>query len=382
MPGNAKSALREIFRVIRNQHVPCYLVEFNYRLKRWFDLPLMIACFLFISSRIQSMPYCLMRMAEAYGITRGNLLWDSKYIGTDIKPLSQSAAQSRESEIHNKPRLFLHCDTAAMPPEQVPLLPCSGASVSHQNINIRARAVELQESEDINRAINNSEEGGGSTDHQAIDNNQQSSGRIDQRNPGLGRLFAVLRDHQKATEEHRNQIELLKTEIELFVLHSEEDQEMRPGDTDVFLSVILSNIHERLILIEKYLNDPDFPEENTDCLYHLARHQLELYELPYSMLGLMLCGLKEAKRVRRSTSNLPDAFEKTRNTVDKMLTVLHSDEAMNDEKIKQFVQRQKGKVSDIARTWKPDEKPVPLPFGCAYRLYNLDQKAGFQEGFL
>lgn len=133
-------------------------------------------------------------------------------------------------------------------------------------------------------------------------------------------------------------------------------------------------------MIEKYLNDPDFPEENTDCLYHLARHQLELYELPYSMFGLMLCGLKEESRF---TPMLPDVnvFEKTRKTVDKILTALHSDEAMDDEKIKQFMQRQKSKVSDIITDWKSDEQPVPLPFGCAYRLYNLNQKTGFQGGF-
>ena len=67
MPGNTRNTLREIFRVIRDQHVHRYLVEFNYRFNRCFNHPLMIACFLFISSRIPFIPYCLTRMAEAYG---------------------------------------------------------------------------------------------------------------------------------------------------------------------------------------------------------------------------------------------------------------------------------------------------------------------------
>ena len=51
MPGNARNALPEIFRVIRDQHVPRYLMEFNYRFNRWLDLPLTIAYSLFIFSR-------------------------------------------------------------------------------------------------------------------------------------------------------------------------------------------------------------------------------------------------------------------------------------------------------------------------------------------
>lgn len=305
---------------------------------------------------------------------------DSRYISTGSEPLPQAATQGRGSEIHKKSQPFLYRDTIAMSPEQVPLLPYPGTSIGRQNINLGERATELQEAADINRAINSSGASDRSPNHQTIDDDQVPPSRVDQRSQKLGKLLSTLHDHQKATEAHKNQIVLLKTEIESFILHSEEDQELSPGGTDVFLSVILSNIHERLILIEKYLNDPDFPEENTDCLYHLARHQLELYELPYSMFGLMLCGLKEESRF---TPMLPDVnvFEKTRKTVDKILTALHSDEAMDDEKIKQFMQRQKSKVSDIITDWKSDEQPVPLPFGCAYRLYNLNQKTGFQGGF-
>ena len=305
---------------------------------------------------------------------------DSRYISTGSEPLPQAATQGRGSEIHKKSQPFLYRDTIAMSPEQVPLLPYPGTSIGRQNINLGERATELQEAADINRAINSSGASDRSPNHQTIDDDQVPPSRVDQRSQKLGKLLSTLHDHQKATEAHKNQIVLLKTEIESFILHSEEDQELSPGGTDVFLSVILSNIHERLILIKKYLNDPDFPEENTDYLYHLARHQLELYELPYSMFGLMLCGLKEESRF---TPMLPDVnvFEKTRKTVDKILTALHSDEAMDDEKIKQFMQRQKSKVSDIITDWKSDEQPVPLPFGCAYRLYNLNQKTGFQGGF-
>jgi hypothetical protein len=52
---------------IRKKHVPRYLAEFEYRLNRRFDLPIMIDRLFYIALLSPSMPYRFLRMVASYG---------------------------------------------------------------------------------------------------------------------------------------------------------------------------------------------------------------------------------------------------------------------------------------------------------------------------
>jgi transposase-like protein len=65
--GNLKNALPGTYHAIRDQHVPSYLAEFEYRFNRRFDLPAMIERLTRVALRTPPMPYRLLKMAEVYG---------------------------------------------------------------------------------------------------------------------------------------------------------------------------------------------------------------------------------------------------------------------------------------------------------------------------
>jgi len=65
--GNLKNALRGTYHAIREQHVPRYLAEFEYRFNRRFDLPAMIERLTRVTLRTPPIPYRLLKMAEVYG---------------------------------------------------------------------------------------------------------------------------------------------------------------------------------------------------------------------------------------------------------------------------------------------------------------------------
>ena len=62
--GNIKSAITGTYRAIRNQHVPRYLAEFEYRFNRRYDLAAMMPRLGYVAVRTPPMPYRLLKLAE------------------------------------------------------------------------------------------------------------------------------------------------------------------------------------------------------------------------------------------------------------------------------------------------------------------------------
>ncbi len=65
--GNVKSALRGTFHAVREQHMPRYLAEFEYRFNRRSDLPSMIERLVYVAARTPPMPYRVLTLAEPCG---------------------------------------------------------------------------------------------------------------------------------------------------------------------------------------------------------------------------------------------------------------------------------------------------------------------------
>ena len=65
--GNIKSAINGTYRAISTKHVPRYLVEFEYRFNRRYDLASMIPRLGYAIVTAPPMPYRLLKLAEAYG---------------------------------------------------------------------------------------------------------------------------------------------------------------------------------------------------------------------------------------------------------------------------------------------------------------------------
>lgn len=64
--GNVKNVITGTDHAIREQHVPRYLAEFEYRFNRRYDLKAMMPRFLTAAARTPPMPYRLLRLAEHY----------------------------------------------------------------------------------------------------------------------------------------------------------------------------------------------------------------------------------------------------------------------------------------------------------------------------
>jgi ISXO2-like transposase domain len=64
--GNIKTAITGTYRAIRQKHVPRYLAEFAYRFNRRYDLAAMMPRLGWAAVRTPSMPYDLLKLAEAH----------------------------------------------------------------------------------------------------------------------------------------------------------------------------------------------------------------------------------------------------------------------------------------------------------------------------
>ncbi len=64
--GNVKNAITGTCHAIREQHVPRYLAELEYRFNRRHDLKAMTPRLLTVAARTPPMPYRLLKMAEHY----------------------------------------------------------------------------------------------------------------------------------------------------------------------------------------------------------------------------------------------------------------------------------------------------------------------------
>ena len=64
--GNIKAAITGTYRAINSKHVPRYLVEFECRFNRRYDLAAMIPRLKWAAARTTPMPYRFLKLAEAY----------------------------------------------------------------------------------------------------------------------------------------------------------------------------------------------------------------------------------------------------------------------------------------------------------------------------
>ena len=65
--GNIKAAIVGTYRAIDQKHVPRYLVEFEYRFNRRYDLGAMMPRLTWAGVRTTPMPYRLLKLADVYG---------------------------------------------------------------------------------------------------------------------------------------------------------------------------------------------------------------------------------------------------------------------------------------------------------------------------
>jgi len=64
--GNTQAAITGTYRAVNSKHVPRYLVEFEYRLNRRYDLAAMIPRLTWATARTTPIPYRFLKLAEAY----------------------------------------------------------------------------------------------------------------------------------------------------------------------------------------------------------------------------------------------------------------------------------------------------------------------------
>lgn len=64
--GNVKNAIIDSYHAIRDQYVPRYLAEFEYRFNRRYDLKAMIPRLLTVAARTPPLPYRLLKLAEPH----------------------------------------------------------------------------------------------------------------------------------------------------------------------------------------------------------------------------------------------------------------------------------------------------------------------------
>ncbi|NOT84448.1 MAG: IS1595 family transposase, partial [Methylococcaceae bacterium] len=67
MIGNVKNAITGTYHAISPKHLPRYLAEFCYRHNRRLQLESMLPHLAYVALRTPTMPYRLLKLAEAYG---------------------------------------------------------------------------------------------------------------------------------------------------------------------------------------------------------------------------------------------------------------------------------------------------------------------------
>ncbi len=66
MRSNVKNAITGTYHALRGHHAPRYLVGFEYRFNRRYDLTAIVPRLLTVEARTAPMPYRLLKLAEPY----------------------------------------------------------------------------------------------------------------------------------------------------------------------------------------------------------------------------------------------------------------------------------------------------------------------------
>lgn len=195
---------------------------------------------------------------------------------------------------------------------------------------------------------------------------QSPSMTISELDKELASVISKLNSHQRASEENRQQIRLLKIDLEKLIKFSIENDEMDDEDTADLLYFVLSSVKAGLTVVASRMNNADLSEENKNYLYSLSRLQLEFYfaDLPFPMFNLMTLFL-EGHCLPKLIHN---AAERTKTTIDKMLSVLPLGEEISDETMGRYVVNTFGTYKNSIT---PDDNGGILRLGAFINLHKI-----------